>query len=59
MTIVNDNATISDALTTALFSMPDETFNKWIEGNDEYSVIFLNSDYTIKHYNVDNYLFPL
>lgn len=56
MTVVGVDAAISDALTTALFNMPQDVFDKWIVKNPQ-SVVFLNTDETIQHFNMDDYSF--
>lgn len=55
MTIIDENASLSDALTTALFSMSADVFDKWIEKNPK-AVIFYNKDKSKSSYNAEQYI---
>lgn len=58
MTVIGLDAGISDALTTALFNMPKDVFNKWILKNP-LPVVFLNTDDSIELYNMEEYSFRI
>lgn len=56
LTIINDDAALADALTTAMFAMDEETLIKWAKDNDinDY-IVFKSNEEIISNFN--NYEF--
>lgn len=61
MSLVYSDATKSDALSTALFSMPENILQQWVneEKNKEVALIFLNGDLTIERIHAKDVIYPV